>query len=401
MKEIEITQPIQKISLGIETDGIGLVLRLHGRLVGFMLREFTTPCTVSVSQLHEWIEQSVSDIALHEIVRKELTQQKSSHDTPTLTVAICTKDRPDNVSRLLSSLVSLQISDSTRLFEVLVVDNAPTDNRTEEMVCMYPSVQYIKEPKPGLNFARNCALFHSRTEWLAFLDDDVIVDQHWYQGWQEGWNDNIDAGAITGLVLPYELETKAQILFESRGGFGRGFEKIHYGKTFRDSKLYPCGAGIFGAGCNMSFNRKVLLDLGGFDEALDTGRPLPGGGDLDIFFRVIRAGYPLTYEPQYAVYHQHRRTINQLRHQYWTWGLGFMAYVTKSLDSDARLRIRFLRLISWWLRNQILQLGQSILGFHPLPPSMVWAELYGGVVGLLGEYARSQHRINTIRREFS
>jgi hypothetical protein len=39
----------------------------------------------------------------------------------------------------------------------------------------------------------------------------------------------------------------------------------------------------------MILRRDLLLEIGGFDEALDTGKPLPGGGDLDIFYRVIRA----------------------------------------------------------------------------------------------------------------
>jgi hypothetical protein len=47
----------------------------------------------------------------------------------------------------------------------------------------------------------------------------------------EAWAENPDAAAFTGLVLPYELATDAQILFEQRGGFRRGFEKIRYGQV--------------------------------------------------------------------------------------------------------------------------------------------------------------------------
>ena len=42
----------------------------------------------------------------------------------------------------------------------------------------------------------------------------------------------------------------------------------------------------------MAFRRGVLLELGGFDEALDTGRPLPGGGDLDMYYRIFGLGTP-------------------------------------------------------------------------------------------------------------
>jgi GT2 family glycosyltransferase len=232
--------------------------------------------------------------------------------------------------------------------EILVVDNAPSDMRTRKLIASLPDIRYVCEPKPGLNFARNQALREATGELLAFLDDDVTIDHGWLAGLLEAWAENPDAAAFTGLVLPYELVTEAQIIFEQRGGFRRGFEKIRYGQSLPGNPLYPCGAGIFGAGANMAFHRDILIDLGGFDEALDTGTHIPGGGDLDIFYRIIRAGYPLVYEPQFLVFHQHRREIEALRRQYRrSWGLGFMAFVTKCYRTDPLQRPKLRRLLSF------------------------------------------------------
>lgn len=151
----------------------------------------------------------------------------------------------------------------------------------------------------------------------------------------------------------------------------------------------------------MAFRRDVLLQLGGFDDALDTGAPLPGGGDLDIFYRVVRAGYPLVYEPRYLVFHQHRREYEKLRRQYWTWGLGFMAFVVKSYQTDPSQRSKLRWLVAWWFANQLNQLQQSVRGCHVLPPPMILAELWGGVVGLFGEYPRSLKLIEKIRQQFA
>jgi GT2 family glycosyltransferase len=302
----------------------------------------------------------------------------------------------------LNSLLALQVPDEngSTLFEVLVVDNAPSDERTHEVVESRPTVRYVREPKPGLDFARNRAVQDATGEILAFLDDDVTVDHGWLDGLREAWSENPDAAAFTGLVLPYELETDAQVLFEQGGGFRRGFEKIRYGQMLPGNPLHPCGAGIFGAGCNMAFRREILLKLGGFDDALDTGAPLPGGGDLDIFYRVIRAGYPLVYEPRYLVFHQHRRETEKLRRQYWSWGLGLMAFVTKSYQSDPAQRPKLKRLVKWWFRYQLGQVKQRLKKRHPLPLPMLLAELTGGITGLLGEYQRSQRRIEQIRRQY-
>jgi hypothetical protein len=138
----------------------------------------------------------------------------------------------------------------------------------------------------------------------------------------------------------------------------------------------------------MAFDRSLLLSLGGFDEALDTGAPLPGGGDLDIFYRVLRSGRAIVYEPRYAVYHEHRETLPQLRRQYWTWGLGFMAFLTKSRRSDPALKRKQSAILRWWLLDKLADLGVAAccLRFRELG---LTAEL-GGIVGMAGEYdARS------------
>ncbi len=406
--DVDTTQPLPIIALENDKIGIALIVRRNDRPIGLLMQPVAPGRAIAPQELGQWLGkelgQKLLQEQLHDELRNEIQMVSASAGTlPSLTVAICTKDRPDNLVRCLHSLIPLQVSGKSAVprFEVLVVDNAPSDDRTKALVASLPSVRYTREPKPGLDFARNHALHHATGDWLAYLDDDVVVDRYWLDGLIEAWTENPDAGAFTGLVLPFELETEAQILFEQRGGFRRGFEKIRYGQMLPGNPLYPCGAGIFGAGCNMAFRRDMLLKLGGFDEALDTGAPLPGGGDLDVFYRVIRAGHHLVYEPRYLVFHQHRRELEKLQRQYWTWGLGFMAFVAKSWQSDPAQRSLFRQLIHWWFTDQFLQIKQRLRHRHPLPLSMIWAELSGGLVGLMGEYARSRQRIAQIWRQHS
>jgi glycosyltransferase involved in cell wall biosynthesis len=399
IKDIEVTQSLPTLSLSESDTGIALILRRKGRPVGFVMQALPAKSVLTAEDLGDVIAKEVGSKLLQESLREELIPPVKPSKMPSLTVAICTKDRPDNLARCLKSLLQLQPNASG--LEILVVDNAPSDERTKELVTSLSGLRYVRELKAGLDFARNRALQEATGEFLAFLDDDVVVDAQWLDGFLEGWAENPDAGGFTGLVLPYELATEAQVLFELGGGFRRGFEKIRYGKILPGNPLYPCGSGIFGAGCNMAFRREVLLKIGGFDDALDTGAPLPGGGDLDIFYRVVRAGYPLVYEPRYLVFHQHRQELAKLRRQYWSWGLGFMAFVIKSYQSDPSERSQFRRLIRWWFNYQFRQLKQSIKGQNPLPVSMVLAELWGGIVGILGEYPRSLKRVEQIRRQFS
>ncbi|MBE9188814.1 glycosyltransferase [Gloeocapsopsis crepidinum LEGE 06123] len=402
--EIEVTQPLPIICVPESDTGIALILRRKDRLIGFLMKALPAKSVLTPEELAQLISREVGTKLLQESIREELVSPATATHLPSLTVAICTKDRPKNLARCLKSLLNLKqpVSRASYCFEILVIDNAPTNEQTQELVASLPSVRYVREPKPGLDFARNRALHEATGEILAFVDDDVTVDRRWLDGLMEAWVENPDAAAFTGQVLASELTTKAQILAEQNGGFRNGFEKIRYGQTLPDYYMYPCGAGMFGNGCNMAFRREVLQKLGGFDEALDTGASLPGGGDLDIFYRVIRAGYPLVYEPQYLVFHQHRQEYKKLRHQYCqSWGMGFMAFVVKSYQSDPSQRSKLRRIVGWWFKDQLRRLLKSLIGRYILPPDIVVAELWGGVVGLLGEYSRSLARIEQIRRQCS
>ena len=110
-----------------------------------------------------------------------------------------------------------------------------------------------------------------------------------------------DLGALTGLVLPLEIETPAQELFERLGGFGRGF--VRRWETEGTSSGRPrtggtiLGAGEFGTGANMAFRRAVFDRIGGFDPALGVGTPARGGGDLEMFHRVLAGGQSSATNP--------------------------------------------------------------------------------------------------------
>lgn len=396
--DLEITQPLPNLQLAEHQPGFAAILRRHNRPIGFILHPSIAEKWISATDLDRLIGEEIGPKILQETLREELNWTTPITDYPSLSIAICTKDRPVLVERCLRSLQSV-VADHSSAIEILIIDNAPSDNSTKTLVETFANVRYICEPLAGLDVARNRALQEATGDYIAYLDDDVVVDRGWVMGFYAAWTEHPQAAAFTGLVLPYELATPAQILFEQAGGFRRGFDKIYYGQTLEGNSLYPCGAGIFGAGCNMAYRREVVLAIGGFDVALDTGKPLPGGGDLDMFYRIIRSGHALVYEPRYLVFHQHRQTLEQLKRQYWSWGLGLLAYIVKSCQSDRSLRKLHLRLIAWWVKYQLGRLKRSIRGRHPLPAHMILAELWGGVQGLCGEYGRSQARMKRLQQQ--
>ena len=399
--ELELSQPLAAFTLDAQQDGFALLGRWRGRPVGFCMRPAPRGSTVDAAALGKLVDDERFALAALGAKTEDALEARSVRaepaEAPSLSIAICTKDRAVRLERLLRSLVPLRETSRFRAVEIIVIDNASVDEATRTVAASFDNVRCVREPSTGLNFARNAAIEAASGQLLAYLDDDVVVDRGWLAGLYRVWRDCPDAGGYTGLVLPYRLDTRAQIAFEEAGGFGRGYARIHHHAAKLANPLHPVGAGVVGAGANMAFDRALLRSLGGFDEALDTGAPLPGGGDLDIFYRVLRSGRAIVYEPRYAVFHEHRETMAQLRRQYWTWGLGFMAYLVKSRRSDPALRDKHAAMVRWWFEHQLGAALGALRHRHLKAFRFALAELRGGVQGLCGEYDRSVERIRRIR----
>jgi O-antigen biosynthesis protein len=267
----------------------------------------------------------------------------------------------------------------------------------------YPQVRYVCEPRPGLNWARNRAIAEARGEIIAYTDDDVVVDRGWVRALAGVFAEEAGVMAVTGLVVPLELETEAQLLFEQYGGFGRGFERKWYradGESGERAATRHGGTGKFGTGANMAFRRNLFARIGGFDPALDVGTVTNGGGDLEMFFRVLQEGHTLVYEPSALVRHRHRRDYAQLRRQITDFGVGFYAYLVRSAMTYRDERWALIRLGLWqlWWWN-IRRLFISFVHPGRLPRDLIFAELRGSLMGL-GRYQKARRMSARIARSF-
>ena len=395
--DIDLALPLPSIVLGKDEAGIALLVRRHRVPIGFVLEDLAPRTVLEPTDVTRLLARTDP--------RWLLSTPRPPARTPTrplsLTIVVCTHDRTDRLARCLRSLRRLRTSRLAEAvdLEMLVVDDAPSSDATHALVAPLPDVRYVREPHLGLDFARNRALREARGAFVAYVDDDVVVDTGWLDGFVEACTEHPDAVAVTGPVVAYELETAAQVLFERFAGFGPRFAKRRFGATHAGDPTYPCAPGMLGTGCNMTVRRDVARALGGFDEALDTGRPLPGGGDLDMLYRLARAGGPIVVEPRCLVMHEHRRKLVDFRHQMWTWGLGTMAFLAKAHRTDRAARPRIRRRVAQWFGFRLKSFAAACVGRDTLPIGTILAMTAGGVVGLCGAYGRSGRRVARIRRE--
>lgn len=309
---------------------------------------------------------------------------------PPVSIVICTRDRADLLSGCLRALQAIDYP----CYEVIVVDNASSNDETAKLVASL-SVRYVREERPGLDWARNRGIAESRHSIIAFIDDDARPDRNWLRAISTAFI-NSEVMAVTGLVGPAELETAAQNVFEfGYGGMGKGFRR----RTFRlgnITKQELLWAHMFGVGTNMAFRREVFTSIGNFDVALDIGTPSGGGGDLDMFHRVIAKGYTLVYEPAALVWHVHRRSALALRRQFFDNGRGFGSYLFTCLRNRTISRISVLHFAIWdWLGWALLGRLLRPRGF---PRHMVMAELLGALRSPIAYMAAQAHARKTATR---
>ncbi len=296
------------------------------------------------------------------------------------TVAVCTRDRPDDLARVLAALAALPDDGQ----EILVIDSASKAASTRELVATHPNVRYVREDRPGLDRARNRAMREARHEVIAFTDDDAVPDRGWLRSLAANFADPRTA-CVTGLTMPLELETPAQEWFERTNGFGRGFWRT----VFDGIECDPFFVSRVGAGANMAIRRSAYTVVGPFDPALDAGTPTRSGGDHDMFGRLLAAGYRIVYEPTALSWHRHRRDWSELSAAVYGYGVGVYAYLTRQLlTGETRAPVVALRWLPWQLR----QLARGLLG-RPgaMPPRLALAELRGCAVGPFA-YWRSARR---------
>jgi O-antigen biosynthesis protein len=306
---------------------------------------------------------------------------------PSMSVVICTRDRPDHLRSALTAVVG-----AGAVTEIIVVDNAPSSRATRDVVESFAGVDYVVEPVPGLDRARNRGLATATGDIIAYTDDDTVVDSRWAIALGEAFAMDEKIWAVTGLVVPLELATPAQQLFERQGGFGRGSIRRWNHRDLTDATdrgSQFLGAGDFGTGANMAFRRTELERIGGFDPALDVGTPTGGGGDLNAMFEVLHHGGILVYEPRAVVRHHHRRDLDGLAKQIAGNG-GFVSHVNSSLALDPALTDGLSSLRRWFTVHFAKRLLRSLAIPGELPTHIVTGEIVATIRATRGTpYRRS------------
>ena len=216
-----------------------------------------------------------------------------------ISILIPTHNRCDILLRTMESLRGLRIPGDVRA-ELVVVANACADAtviRVQAAAAETPfAVRCVVEPRLGLSHARNCAISESKGEIIAFLDDDVWVDENWLSGLVNVYR-QAPADIVAGPVaLWWEALKKPDWLGEPAE---RLLSCMHSGDNVIElNRPGQC------VGANFSMRRRLIEEIGPFRPGLGrVGDLLFCGEETEFLTRALNAGKRMFYAPQAQVRH--------------------------------------------------------------------------------------------------
>jgi O-antigen biosynthesis protein len=256
---------------------------------------------------------------------------------PTVSVVICTRDRPRELERCLRALATL-VHEAD---ETLVVDNGTSGSATVESIAEAHGARAVREPRPGLSRARNAGAARATKDIVVFIDDDALPQPGWLSHLLAPFADE-QVMATSGRIVPERIESESERLFAAYGGFDLGPDGRVVDRS-TDHWFEICNFGGIGLGGNLAIRRSAYEGWPGFHEWLGLGTPIPGNEEHYAFFGLVRAGHRVAYAPGAVVTHPYPRTMEALRAAVVRSCVGFAGYVTFLLAEEPRYRRVVLR----------------------------------------------------------
>lgn len=214
-------------------------------------------------------------------------------------IVIPTWNRSELVEALLESLYVERERYQQGETEVLIVDSSSGNEQDRiKTACMKFNATYI-EGDDSVRKKRNKGIKLSTYDYILFIDSDVTVEKGLLDEYVEAYKNpyKVKLGGVLGYT---EFVGKKTFWWKM-------LEKTSLVDSFSFAREYPFHSWTIGN--NVSFKKSVLEEIGMFEENFPFKL---GGDDLDMTYRVTKAGYMIGSAPNAVTYHS-RKTWNNYK----------------------------------------------------------------------------------------
>ena len=209
---------------------------------------------------------------------------------------------------LPSCLASIKNQDYAGDYEVIVVDNASTDN-TAQIACDW-GAKVVYESRRSPACARQKGAEIARGKIIAFIDADTQAPIHW-----------LSAIVWRFLCEPETVVTSGPYAFYDAGKIARiasygNFISIIIDQLFR--KAFNKGSAVWGS--NFAVRRSALMEVGGFDTSIRFY-----GEEYELSLRLKKAGKGVVIPRLFVLTSARRLKRIGVVNQYWNWVVDYFS----------------------------------------------------------------------------
>ncbi len=220
---------------------------------------------------------------------REITAHPDGADT-TVSVIVCTLDRPDYLIQCLSDLGEQTVLPN----EIIIVSGSdasiPTGLKTTGR-----NIRIVSVTGRNISISRNAGLREATGQIVAFCDDDTRPAKDWMEKLIAAFVDPTVAG-IGGVV--YDSRQHPARLDFANGLIRFSGRQIRVRPETHVGTAVPRGWYNNVCGCCCAFRRSSLMEIGGFDEFIEFAFE-----ETDVCFRLARAGWCVVHAPEAKVLH--------------------------------------------------------------------------------------------------
>jgi GT2 family glycosyltransferase len=211
---------------------------------------------------------------------------------PDLSIVIPTHNRPDLLRACLTTVIRFRPANT----QVVIVDDASPGGAAGTVAGAFPGVEIVRfKRRQGFCKAANAGIARAEAGVIEMLNDDTEVTACWAEAALRAFR-NPAVGAVAPLVLRWS-DTQRIDSAGDRYYVGGVAGKRGHGETLGSQELRP--GPVFGASASAAFyRREALARVGVFPESFGAYFE-----DVDLSFRLNRAGYCVMFEPASRVLH--------------------------------------------------------------------------------------------------
>ncbi|MBV5242583.1 mycofactocin biosynthesis glycosyltransferase MftF [Mycolicibacterium sp. PAM1] len=206
-----------------------------------------------------------------------------------VTVVIPVHNNATGLTRLVAALRGLKV--------VIVDDGSSRPVNEADFASAACDIRVLRHSRrKGPSAARNAGLAVCATDFVAFLDSDVVPRKGWLEALLGHFCDPAVA-LVAPRIVAHEPSDNVVARYEAvRSSLDLGL---------REAPVIPFGTVSYVPSAAIICRRSAILEIGGFDETLVSGE------DVDLCWRLNESGARLRYEPIAMVGHDHRTELRK------------------------------------------------------------------------------------------